>query len=278
MPFELKSATTAEVTSVTPRIERHGDEKVPAITLGIKITGPNTLLDMLSPGLRDVLYKAVEEQQIDLPDVEHTTPMLRTRACERIKMKMPPMEGWTLTVEHGLDEFSAITLHDCSVGKFQLDPMEGGSIEVSFKVGTSDVDERYMGELAMKLGSEVQITLVAPEPAADAIDGTAAAFGRDHPDALTGALFDDEAGRADTATRAFLGSGSDEGLALDLSEDGAGDDLPPASGEEAVNDYTGGTRQDDDSASFEAGVRQALDQAGASPKKARRRGNVGAME
>ena len=180
--FQLLTSTPAKLTSLTPRIEKHGDDNVPAVSLGLTITGPNTLLDALSPGLREALYKAPEGQET-LPGVEGATPLLRSRALEGIKLKLPDMEGWELIVEHGIGDDSAVDLHDCKVDKFKLEPFEGGSVQLSFRVGTSDVDETYFGCLGMKLGQEVQILLRAPQPKPAAIDGTQEAFDADHPDA-----------------------------------------------------------------------------------------------
>ncbi len=181
--FALTNTTTAKLSSLTPRIEKHGDDNVPAVSLGLGITGPNTLLDLLQPGLRDALYKAADDAGDNLPGVEAPTPMLRSRALEKIKLKMPDMVGWRLRIEHGIDDSSAIDLHECKVDKFNVEPFEGGSVLVTFRVGTSDVDETYAGRLAMKLGQEVQITLSAPEVKPEAIDGSVAAFDADHPDA-----------------------------------------------------------------------------------------------
>jgi hypothetical protein len=179
--FQLIAPTTAKLTSFTPRIEKHGDSNVPPVSLGLTITGSNTLLDALQPGLREAVYKAVADQEV-LPGVEQSLPLLRSRALERIKLKMPEMEGWQLIVQHGIGEDSAIDLHQCKVDSFQVEPFEGGSVELKFRVGTSDVDETYLGRLGMKLGQEVQIQLIAPVPGIDAIDGTQEAFERDHPD------------------------------------------------------------------------------------------------
>lgn len=185
MSFTLDHQT-AKIATVTTRIEKHGDEDVPAVSIGLRITGPNTLLDLLSPGLREVLYTAPEAQE-SLEGIEAPTPLLRTRCIERFPVKVPDMLGWRLVIDHGIDDDSAIDLHDCKVDKFVAEPFEGGSCEIGFRVGTSDVDETYMGRLAMKLGREVVVTLTPPEPKPDAIDGTVEAFERDHPDA--GELF-----------------------------------------------------------------------------------------
>ncbi len=183
--FTLPS-TPAKLTSLTPRIEKHGEESVPAVSLSLTITGPNTLLDLLQPGLREALYKAPEGQE-GLPGVEQSLPLLRSRALALIKLKVPDMEGWQLVIEHGIADDSAVDLHGCKIDGFVLEPFEGGSVELKFRVGTSDVDETYAGRLAMKLGQQVQIQLHAPQPKPDAIDGTQAAFDADHPEAQTAA-------------------------------------------------------------------------------------------
>ena len=79
MAFQITTPTPATLRTVTPRTELHGDEKVSAISLGLSITGPNTLLDALDGGkLRHALYMAVPGQE-DLPGVEPSTPLLRAR-------------------------------------------------------------------------------------------------------------------------------------------------------------------------------------------------------
>lgn len=192
--FQITSPTTAKLKSLTPRIEKHGDENVPAVSLGLSITGPNTLLDLFNLQLRHALYKAAEDAGDNLPGIDAPTPLLRTRGLEKIKLKTGDMVGYRLVVDHGIGEDSAIDLHDCKVDKWSLEPYEGGSVELSFRVGTSDIDETWAGRLAMKLGQKVEIQLLPPEPKAEAIDGTQAAFDADHPNA--GDLFAAEHGSA----------------------------------------------------------------------------------
>lgn len=182
MPFELTN-TTATLTSVTPRTEVHGEEKVFAISLGLKIEGPNTLLDRLSPTLRTTLYRAAEGQP-DLPGIEASTPMLRTRGIETLHLA-GSLEGWTLEVDHGIDESAPIMLGGCKVDKFRVTPKEGGSIELLLRIGSNDIDATEAGLLCSHLSQEVSITLTAPKiaPVAPVIDGTTAAFSADHPEA-----------------------------------------------------------------------------------------------
>ena len=90
------------------------------------------------------------------------------------------LPGWYLqqtdippevALEHGLDEESALVLDTCSVGKFSLDLMEGGSVGVKFQVQTNTgLTERILGKLAILIGQEVQVTLIKPEAAQKNID------------------------------------------------------------------------------------------------------------
>ena len=182
MPFELTTPTAAILSTVTPRTEVHGDDRVFAISLGIKLVGANTLLDKLSPTLRDTLYKAVEDQDV-LPGVEVSTPLLRTRGIEQVTLA-GSLEGWTLTVDHGIDEDAPIALGGCRVDKFRVVPSEGGTVELKFRIGSNDIDSTEAGLLCSHLSQEINITLKAPKKAADTIDGSVDAFKRDHPDAV----------------------------------------------------------------------------------------------
>lgn len=147
MPFELQAPTEAKLNSVTPRKEMHGDEPVSAISLGLSITGPNTLLDAIDGGkLRHALYMAVPDQE-QLPGVEPTTPLLRARGIETVSLS-GALDGWTVVIAHGIDDSSAIALGGSKVDKFRVRPMEGGSVELMFRVGSSDIDEGEAGAKA----------------------------------------------------------------------------------------------------------------------------------
>ncbi len=239
MPFELKTPTAAKLRTVTPRTEIHGDETVSAVTLGLSITGANTLLDAMDGGkLRNALYMAVPGQD-QLPGVEPTTPLLRARGIEEVKCA-GTLEGWTVRFEHGIGDDSAIVLGGSKIDKFRVVPTEGGSVEILFRVGTSDINEGEAGALFGMLGQEVMISITAPEHV-PVIDGTVAAFQADHPEA--GDLF-----------AAAHGGAADEGLA-DNDDDEAGPLADDGAAEQAE---------------LEAGMRQALAAAGVSEKKTKR--------
>lgn len=207
----------ALMTTFTGRTEKHGEEWIPAVSFGFKVTGANTLLDLLSPTLRTTLYAAVEGQE-QLPGVEPTTPLLRSKDIETIPLDIK-YEGWTVTVEHGIDDSSAIVLGDSTVKVQSVKVYEGGTVDIIGSVGSSDINPQEAGLLWSKQKTSISLILKAPEPVADAIDGTVDAFNADHPDQHS--LLDGDATAMD-ATDAFIRSGTDEGL-----------DMPPGTHDEA---------------------------------------------
>jgi len=260
MAFQITTPTPATLRTVTPRTELHGDEKVSAISLGLSIKAANTLLDALDGGkLRNALYMAVPGQD-QLPGVEPSTPLLRARGIEEVKCA-GTLEGWTVRFEHGIDDDSAIVLGASKVDKFRVIPTEGGSVELLFRVGTSDIDEGEAGALFGMLGQEVMITITPPVVATGApiIDGSTEAFKADHPEAD---LFDGT-GAADPADDAAPGTGSSDDV--NWPEPGA--------------DSEGGeTDKAGDAAEFEAGAAAAIAKAGVAPRGRRGRKTAGAME
>lgn len=160
MPFEILNLTAATLTSFTGRTETHGKAKVPAVSIRLRFTGPNTLLDRLSPSVRHTLYMAAPGQE-DLPGVEPTTPLLR---CKDMKTWAPDntYEGWTVTIEHGIDDSSAIEMGNCKVDAFTVDLFDGGTVAIECRVSTSDLDWMAAGRLWSRQQSEVQVLMAAP--------------------------------------------------------------------------------------------------------------------
>jgi len=230
--FQITTPTEVKLCSMTPRTEKHGDEDVSAVSLSLRVTGPNTMLDILQPGLRDALYKPVEGQE-QLPGVEPSTPLLRSRGIESVKLTAC-FEGWTLAIDQGIDESDPIKLGGSKIDKFVVEPRDGGSIELTFRVGSSDIDETEAGWLFGHLGQPIVVTIAAPEAKPAAIDGSTEAFQADHPDASD--LFAAEHG----------------GEAGEVSE-GASDE--------------GADEQDE----LEAGMRDSLAAAGVKPKRGTRK-------
>lgn len=193
--FQITTPTAATLKSVTPRTEKHGDDDVVAVSLGLKITGPNTLLDTVQPGLLDTLYTAPEGQE-SLPGVVEAKPLLRTTGIEGVDLKAC-FEGWTLKIDAGLDgDTDPIALGGSKVDKFLVVPSQGGTVDLHFRVGSSDISADEIGWVCAHLRQEITITLTAPvKTEGEPIDGTVG-----HPGAseCQGDLLDDEDDDADT--------------------------------------------------------------------------------
>lgn len=168
--FQIQEFTEAHLASVTNRVEKHGDEDKPAISLALEITTANTVCDLIDPTLRPALYKRDDDQQ-DLPDVEPSTPVLRCNAIDRVVLPTKH-EGWTMQIDDGIDDTQPMTFGGCKVDKFSVEPKQGGSVVLRLRVGTSDVDADRLGKLGMHNGQSVWVTLIAPKPKPDAIDGS----------------------------------------------------------------------------------------------------------
>lgn len=170
MAFELEDFTPVKITSVNPRSERHGPEELhPAVDIGISLTTCNDILSALDGKLLDALYtknaNADQGGQQSLDGVEEVShlPNLKFPLMGALKWKKE-LIGYTLTVMHGVG--SDIVLTGCKVSKFTIDPKEGGSVELSFRVQSSDsLDERTLGKLSLLVQNEVEIMLEAPEVA-----------------------------------------------------------------------------------------------------------------
>lgn len=179
--LQITEYTEAHVASVTNRQETHGDDRVPAVSIGLQLTCANTMLDQIDVTLRQALYKAVDDQE-QLPGVEPSTPVLRCNSIDRVTLPTAH-EGWTLMVDDGIDDTAPMTFGGVKVDKFTVEPQQGGSIVLRFRCGTSDINAERLGKLGMHNGQSIWITLTPPVPRPDAIDGTTEAFERDHPDA-----------------------------------------------------------------------------------------------
>lgn len=239
--FELKTPTEAKMTSFTGRTQRHGDEDVPAVSFRLQfMQAPNSWLDKISPTLRPALYKSVEGQE-QLPGVEPATPVLRSRDIKHIKLENV-YEGWRVTIEHGIDDESALVMGSVKIDDIGVTLHEGGFCDFEVRFGTADLDRHGAGLLWSKQKEMVSVMAKAPAPKQAAIDGTTEAFKRDYStdgldQALQADLLDGDqkpAGdwpfgerpaaeaNADAATDAFLGiHGDDEGGPPDSDQAGA---------------------------------------------------------
>ena len=196
MLFYLKHDTECELTTFVGRTQKSGKDDVPAVSFRLKLASVrNELLDLFSPTMRLTVYAPVEGQE-QLPGVEVTTPILRSKDLKHWAPETC-LEGWTVVVARGITEDSALQMGSCKIDDFRFDFFEGGHMDVDFRVSTADVDEEGAGMLWGRQKRKVFATITAPEapaPKAEAIDGTVGHPGAAAAAAGQGALPLDEAG------------------------------------------------------------------------------------
>jgi hypothetical protein len=159
--FELLTLTEATLTTFTGRTETHGKATVPAVSFRLRFSGPNTLLDLLSPTARKTFYMAAEGQE-DLPGVDPTTPHLRSRD---IKAWAPEYayEGWTVTIDSSGNEDARIEMGGCKVDNFSCELHDDpGMVDIELRVSTSNVNRFGAGWLWSKQQQKVFVMLAAP--------------------------------------------------------------------------------------------------------------------
>jgi hypothetical protein len=163
--FSLPNATPATITAVTPRIERHGEDPVPAISVTVEMTVANTMLEKFGKGLLNCFYKSDKnDKQVPIDGVETFMTALRyPRVVDSISL-IGELVGWKVVFQHGIDESSAIHLGQCKIDGFKITELaEGGTIKLRFRVGTAAQDQNSAGWLTMRVGENVDIQLLEPE-------------------------------------------------------------------------------------------------------------------
>ncbi len=159
--FSLKN-DVAKLANVNPRAELHGEDPQPACDLKIEMNVSNGLLAEFHPTLRSFLYEK-DDSQLDL--AEDSLTHLRMPKLGPLKWD-EELVGAEVTVHRGLGGKSDIVLPGCSVNNFVLAPQEGGSVMLCFRV-QGHPDEKQFGRLCSIIGSEIEITVMPPEPGED---------------------------------------------------------------------------------------------------------------
>lgn len=215
MPFQLEKPTQILITNANPRRELHGDEKVRAIDIAFSLTGENTLLDLIEPGLREHHYcnNALKSGQETLPDVVIPLPNLRHPKLPTTYhyAKGEKWRGYRFIWDFGIDE-SHVDFTDVVLANLHYELNEGGSVKIGGTVqynGDELQDNDVYGELSgLASEGEISVMLLAPAELQQAKKGY-------------------RAGKPDTPTTdAGAGSGTEGGgnatdLFLDQHGDGA---------------------------------------------------------
>lgn len=181
MPFELELPTKAKLADiiVLSQKNRQPDEN-PGAKLSFEVEVTNDALAMFDGALRSFLYtkngKAVKPAQGDLDGVPvvSDTPNLTGigQRCGVLHWEHE-LTGYELAIDLGLGGRSNLQIADCVLSNWRLIPKEGGTVTVKFDCESADVSEQAFGRLAKLKSREVDVVLLAPEPAQQPLDGDA---------------------------------------------------------------------------------------------------------
>ncbi|KVN72781.1 hypothetical protein WT15_27275 [Burkholderia stagnalis] len=153
--------TLAKIVSVTNVSEKHGAERVPAISIGLHVVQGGEVLGDFDPALRAMLYRKPLPKPCELP-MEHDGltelrfPFMRNLAWDR---KWP---GYLLRFHIGASGMEDVLLTECELKDIRFTTQEGGSVGVHFKITAHPKDETDHGKIAMRLQQEIGITLTPP--------------------------------------------------------------------------------------------------------------------
>lgn len=154
--------TLAKIVSTTPVSEKHGKERVPALSIGFHIVTGGDVLDMFDTALRPSLYRKPQLTTGGLP-MEHDDltelrfPFMRQHAWEK------KYSGYMLRLHIGASGKEDVLLAECGLKDIHFTTQEGGSVGVRFKVTAHPKGELDGGKVIARLQQECIITLTPPE-------------------------------------------------------------------------------------------------------------------
>lgn len=175
--FEL-DAQNCQLKNFNARVELVGEEKRPAADLQLLMNVENTFLAHFAPTLRAMLY---HQQGIgnDLANATHAAPNLRYPKLAKLSWD-DEVIGARVVIAHGLGGKSDLEFAQCKVNKFRLEPQEGGTCIVEFRVQCYP-DEKQAGKLFQLQGLDCDVTVEPPEAEPNLLDGTSVRAELDKP-------------------------------------------------------------------------------------------------
>ncbi|AOK04045.1 hypothetical protein WK25_05915 [Burkholderia latens] len=154
--------TLAKIVSCTNVSEKHGTERVAAISIGLYVVQGGEVLEMFDANLRNALYRKPQPKPGELP-MEHDGltelryPYMRNLAWDR------KYEGYILRFHIGATGAEDVLLAECGLKDIRFTTQEGGSVGVHFKITAHPKDEVDHGKIATRLQQEIGITLTPPD-------------------------------------------------------------------------------------------------------------------
>lgn len=161
MKFEFAQPTSVKLTHINVRAEKHGDESATALDLKFTRTDGNSVLALFHPKLQKALYWRSKdtESQGSIEGVEQILPDLRFPELGTLVWDSEMTAR--LVIEYGIAD--KMLFSPVRVNAFRIDCSQGGSVEVTFRVQTSNIPEGALDKLSHQLDGEIKIVLTPSE-------------------------------------------------------------------------------------------------------------------
>lgn len=163
MQFALENQQ-ALVASVNPRMEKHGEDGVLACDVKVELNAAHSILDAFDGDLLKLLFRkaSVGEQQSLLQGRDALTglkfPLLQPLRWDQ------EFTGYSLSIANGMGLSEPLVCEGVELKKFQIEPLEGGTVKLTFNV-VCHPDAEQMGQLCELIQEQVELTLEAPAAA-----------------------------------------------------------------------------------------------------------------
>ena len=171
--FELTSWTTIRLDAFRTRVEHHGEAHVLAAELDVTLKAHNSILNLLNPRLLLRLYLNLSEEEKARLIKEGGQASMDLPISELPNIAFPDLDyplkfnkeysGHVCTIEHGIDDSTAIVLDLCKLKTFRITPIEGGSVEIKFTIASAaDIDDHILATMPLKQQTDIRMKLLAP--------------------------------------------------------------------------------------------------------------------
>lgn len=162
--------TTVKLAHVNIRPEMRGPDEVRALDLKIESTHPQSVLDEIAPDLLDSFFfdgdrrfpDSVGDDELNV-DADADAPHLRDlRIAWPVAMEFDGV-GYTLRIQRGIG--APIEFGGVKINRLRVEPLEGGSVNLTMRVQISPVEDVQIGMVSGMLRRQIEIELIPPSAA-----------------------------------------------------------------------------------------------------------------
>lgn len=151
----------AKIRTVNMRSERHGEETKMAADIFCEIRCGNDILDRFEPGLKSALYKQGDPDLLTEEADKSALTALRFPHIKNALKTDHKLTGYGVTVPYGIGGDSDVELEEVTVDRFQLEPQEGGTVLLRFRL-ISHPELSDVGKLCSLIQNEIEIEITPP--------------------------------------------------------------------------------------------------------------------